>query len=122
MMEEFHHPLRGFDADRPYHEMSDFGLLGEDLRQRLQRRHRRERQCAGLGRYPEKSQPRPDRPERRSDNVPPLPRCIQDGVKAHDIKTATAFANLYRQIARDPSVAQKMATSLAAAGKQVATH
>ena len=47
---------------------------------------------------------------------------FNDAVKAHDIQTASALANLYGQIARDPSQAGKMIARLSTINRQVASR
>lgn len=122
MMEEFHHPLRGFDADRPYHEMSDFGLLGATYGNVSNEDIAEKDNVQGLVDILKKASLDPTDPNAGATLSRRYIAVFRTSLKAHDVKTATACANLYRQIARDPSVAQKMATSLAAAGRQVATH
>lgn len=47
---------------------------------------------------------------------------LDGSIKAHDVATAAAIANLYRQISRDSSLADKMAKEVAAASRQVASR
>src|SRR5262249_21489664 len=107
MMDAAHLSNGGFDADRPYHETGDFGLLS-----------------ATYGNLTTKEKADNDLAQATVDSLkkacldpadPPsgtkVTSCFNawlDGaIKANDVATAGAIADLYRQIGRDSSLADK---------------
>jgi hypothetical protein len=122
MMEEFHHELRGFNAERPYHEMSDFGLLGATYGNVSSEDIVEKDNVQGLVDILKKASLDPTDPNAGATMSRRFVAVFNISLKAHDITTAGALANLYRQIARDPAVAQKMTTRLTAVSRKVASH
>jgi hypothetical protein len=122
MMEEFHHELRGFNADRPYHEMSDFGLLGATYGNVSNDDVASKDNVQGLVDILKKASLDPTDPNAGATTSRRFLAIFNNTLNAHDLKTAGALVNLYRQIALDPAVAQKMTTRLSAASKQVTSH
>jgi transglutaminase-like putative cysteine protease len=122
MMEEFHHQLGGYNADRPYHETSDFGLLGATYGNVASDEAADNDNVQGLVDILKKSSLDPTDPNAGLTVSRRFLALFNSSLKAHDINTAAAIANLYRQIARDPSAAEKMAQRLANAGAHLASR
>jgi hypothetical protein len=122
MMDEFHHPVGGFDADRPYHETGDFGLLSA-IYGNLTTEERADHDLAQAAVDSlKKSCLDSTDPTSGSKVNSCFTAWFNSSLKAGDIATASTIANLYGQIARDPALAGKMAKNLANASRQFASR
>lgn len=122
MMEEFHHPLGGYNADLPFHETGDFGLLaavyGNITSEEVADHDLVQAMVFSL----KKTSLDPADPSGGTLVSRRLLDWFNSSIKTHDLQTASAIANLYRQIARDPSVADKMIARVATVSRQVASR
>jgi hypothetical protein len=122
MMDEFHHELGGFDADRPYHETGDFGLLS-CIYSHVTTAEKADHDSAQAAVDSlKKACLDPTDPTSGNKVTSCFSAWFSDSVKAHDVATARAIADLYRQISRDPSLADKMAKNIAAMSHQLAAR
>jgi len=122
MIEEHHHDLGGYDADRPYHETNDLGLLAA---------------IYGNSSIDEKGDKEYDQAtidalkhDCLETTEPGSGTRLEASFKGwfnttsnnHDVMTARTIANLYRQIARDPSTANKMDQCISNLARQLASR
>ncbi|HEY4232791.1 MAG TPA: hypothetical protein VGM76_05180 [Lacipirellulaceae bacterium] len=121
-MEDNHHKLAGYNADRPYHEMSDFGLLGATYGNVAIGEVAEKDNVQGMVDTLKRSSLDPTDPNAGLGVSRLFLTMFNNSLKAHDINTAAALANLYRQIARDPSQGDKMIARLSTASPQVASR
>jgi hypothetical protein len=122
MMEENKLNLDGFDPDRPYHETGDFGILasiyentaiGEKADKRYVQSTIDGLKSACLD---------PTQPDSGHALETRFQKWFNAATTGHDLVTARGIANLYRQISRDPSIADKMARTVANANSQLASR
>jgi hypothetical protein len=117
-MERHNSEFGDFPADRPYHEAGDFGLL-MSIYQNTAANERAEKKYdqATIDTLKEVALD-PAMPATGIDAEQNFKIWFNISIGNHDLATARAIEQLYRQIARDPSMADKMATALASSTLQ----
>jgi hypothetical protein len=121
-MERFKTPLQGFDPDHPYHEVGDYGVV-LCMYQNIMSIDTEAKKCdeaviAAL----KQACLDPTEPTAGKDLETRFKEWFNNSTTTHDLATARAIATLYRQIARDPSMADKMDGCVANAVRQFASR
>jgi hypothetical protein len=121
-MVKFNVPMENFDSDHPYHEVGDFGILLE-IYQNIAT-HARDNKQFDLAAVDALKQVclDPTMPAAGSDVKAYLNKWFNASTTNHDLVTAMAIARLYRQISRDPSLANKMDQCVVNAVRQLASR
>jgi hypothetical protein len=113
-------PIQGFDPDHPYHEVGEMGVvlcMYQNIMS-VEAKGRDEAVIAALKQVCLDS----TEPTAGKDLENKFKEWFNHSTTTHDLATARAIAVLYRQIARDPSMANKMDECVANATRQLASR